>query len=187
MSAAFQLPVWPRNVLGPGSWASSSKANFGLAVAGRPEPALGHPAGEGAGGLADVGLGIGASAQREQLEELAGEVLVRPFAMAGPAVEPDEHGRVGDHRVEQPGEAAERPFAERLDLRGQGGHAVDLRQAGGEVAVPEERQPLAERVAAEEHAIEPVSPQPSRVGRPEGPRAQAIPDRFFLLRRRREG
>ena len=107
--------------------------------------------------------------------------------MAGPAVEPDEHGRVGDHRVEQPGEAAERSFAQRLDLRGQGCHAINLRQAGGEVAVPEERQPLAERVAAEEHPIEPVSPQPSRIARRRRPPRGGRPGRHVPPPRGRAG
>ena len=117
----------------------------------------------------------------------AGEVFVGPFATAGPAVEPDEHGRVGDHRLEQPGEATERAFAKGLHLRGQGSHTVDLRQAGGEVAVPEERQPLAERVAAEKHAIEPVRAKPSRVGRTDGPRPQPVADGLFLAPRARAG
>ena len=62
---------------------------------------LANPAGERPGGLADVALGIVPNAQGEQLEELAGEVLVGLLLLAGRSVEPDEHGRVGDHGFEQ--------------------------------------------------------------------------------------
>src|SRR5207237_3076365 len=65
------------------------------------------PAGEGPGGLTDVGFGVVADADREQLQEFAGEVLVRLGFLAAGAVEPDQHGSVADHGGEQIGELAE--------------------------------------------------------------------------------
>ena len=64
---------------------------------GLAEGAVGdRPAGEGAGGLLDVGLGVVADAQGEQLHQLAGQVLVGVPLAVGRRVEPDQEGRVAD-------------------------------------------------------------------------------------------
>src|SRR5436309_2770071 len=59
--------------------------------------AVGVPAGEGAGGFADVRLGVIAHAEGEQLHHLPGVVLVRLTLDVAVGVEPDEHGRVAAH------------------------------------------------------------------------------------------
>jgi hypothetical protein len=61
---------------------------------------LPHPAGKRSCGFANVALGEMAGAQGKELEELSGEVLVGFLLLAGPAVEPDEHCRIGDHGFE---------------------------------------------------------------------------------------
>ena len=68
MSSPLNGPVCPRNVF------------CAEVVLIRVELELEHvvgPAGERAGGLANVALGVVADAHREQLEQLAAEVLVR--------------------------------------------------------------------------------------------------------------
>ncbi len=69
--------------------------------------AVDFPAGEGAGGLADVLFGVVADAEAEQLHQFAGIVLVGVALLAAPAVEPDQHGRVVGHLLEQLGEVAQ--------------------------------------------------------------------------------
>ena len=147
---------------------------------------LPDPAGEGPGGLADVALGVMPGAQGEQLEELAGEVLVGLVLLAGPAVEPDEHGRVGDDRLQERGEAAQGVGPQRLVLPVHERDRLDLLVAGGEVAVPEEGELLAERVGPVEDAVEPADLEQVEVRR--GPRrlAQAV-DRLGLLGGERGG
>ena len=64
--------------------------------------ALDEPAGEGAGGLLDVALGVMAPAQGEQLHHLAGKVFIRMRLAVGRRIEPDQHRRVpGDRRQER--------------------------------------------------------------------------------------
>src|SRR5690606_39358059 len=62
-------------------------------------------AGQGAGALLDVAFRVVALAEREQLEQLAGEVLVGVRAAVEGVVEVLEHRRVADDAAEQPGEA----------------------------------------------------------------------------------
>ena len=97
MSAGPQRPVWPRKVLVPSSTWAGSRVKLG--VSRKPPGVLSRPAGECPGGLADVAFRVIPGAQGEQLEELAGEVLVGLILLAGSSVEPDEHGRVGDDRL----------------------------------------------------------------------------------------
>ena len=113
------------------------------------------PAGEGPGGLTDVGFGVVADADREQLQEFAGEVLVRLGFLAAGAVEPDQHGSVADHGGEQIGELAEGVFAKEIVLPKHERHAADLAVAGGEVAVPEERQLFAEWILTVQNVVQP--------------------------------
>ena len=179
MSAEPQRPVWPRNVLGPSSTWAGSWVKLGVSWK-PPRESCRDPAGEGPGGLADVALGVMPGAQREQLEELAGEVLVGLVLLAGSPVEPDEHGRVGDDRLEERGEAAQGVSSQRLVLPVHERDRLDLLVAGGEVAVPEEGQLLAERVGPVEDAVEPADLEQVEVRR--GPRrlAQAV-DRLGVL------
>ena len=92
-------------------------------------------------------------AQGEELEELAGEVLVGLLLLAGRSVEPDEHGRIGDHGFEQRGEAAEGTSSQRFVLPVHESDRLHLLDAGREVAVPEEGQLLPERVGPVEDAM----------------------------------
>ena len=108
--------------------------------------AVGVPAGEGAGRLADVGLGVVADAEGEQFHQLAGVVLVRLALDVAVGVEPDEHGRVAAHRQQEGAELAEGVLAEQDGSAASSGRLADLGDAGGEVVVPEQRHPLAERV-----------------------------------------
>ena len=59
------------------------------------------PAREGARGLAHVTLRVVAHAHREQLEQLAAEVLVRMFLDVLAVVEIDEHRRILQDADEQ--------------------------------------------------------------------------------------
>ena len=69
------------------------------------------PAGQRPGGLLDVGLAEPAVTEREQLHELAGQVLVRGLRGVVVAVEPDEQRGIDDQGLGQIGEgtAARRP------------------------------------------------------------------------------
>ena len=129
-----------------------------------------HPAGEGAGGLADIGLAVVADPEREELQEFAGEVLVGPLLAADTPVQPDEHGEVGQHVGEESRELAQGVPAEALILPEHQVNASDLVIAGREVVVPEERHLLAEGVRVEDDAVEPVGPQPKKL-RPRRARA----------------
>src|SRR3954468_6779077 len=56
------------------------------------------PAGERAGELLDIALGVVTYAEREELHHLARVVLVRLALAIGLPVEPDEHRRIAPHR-----------------------------------------------------------------------------------------
>ncbi len=58
------------------------------------------PAGERAGGFADVLLSVMADAEAEPLHQLAGVILVGVALGAALGVEPDHHGRVARHALE---------------------------------------------------------------------------------------
>ena len=135
--------------MGPGSCVSSRKRKAAVLVD--------RPAGQDAGELGHVGLGVAAvHAQRVQLHQLAGEVLVQAAvaALAGGraradragVVEVDQHAGVADDGAQQVEEAAGDVRPDRLALEGPG-EAQQLRAAGrdGEVVAPEQDQPLAER------------------------------------------
>ncbi len=125
------------------------------------------PAGEAPGHLADVVLGVSAvDAERVQLEQLAGVVLVEPqlpalrgseaLAGRGPVVEVEEHRRVVGHRAEQVAEGAEEVGADRVALvgRDQPPHRPLVRR-DVEVVEPEVDQRLLELAPALGGADEP--------------------------------
>ncbi len=147
---------------------------------------LPHPAGERPRGLADVALGIMPDAQGEQLEELAGEVLVGLVLLAVAAVEPDQHGRVGDDGFQHGGEPAQGVRPQRLVLPVHQGDRLDLPVAGGEVAMPEQSHLLAERVGPVEDAIEPADLEQVEVRRRPRRLSQAV-DGLGVLGRQRLG
>ena len=122
--------------------------------------AAGVPAGEGAGRLADVLLGVAAAdAQGEQLHQLAGVVLVSLALDVAVGVEPDEHGGVLAHRLQERLELAQGLLAQRQVLLEHQAGADDLVDAGGEVVVPEQGELLAERVQAVQHGVQPPAAQ----------------------------
>jgi hypothetical protein len=102
--------------------------------------------------LADVGLHVVSLAEREQLEQLAREVLVRPSLHVAMGVEVAQQDRVGEAGLEQPREAAAGLGAEQRVLVP---HAVDVLadalEGGDEVVVPEQRHALGERRRRRDH------------------------------------
>ena len=143
------------------------------------------PARQGAGGLLDVVLGIVADPEREQLHQLAGEVLVRVALRILLGVEPDQERRVAEHRVQQPAERAAAERAQRLVLPPHQRQVVDLEVAGGEVVVPHQRQPLGQRIRAEEHAVDPPAFQAIGLGRGQRQVGQAVGEGGEVRRARR--
>src|SRR5262249_41853592 len=121
---------------------------------------LAGPASEGAGGLTNIGLGGGGDAGGEQLQEFAGENFGGVCLLAASAVEPDQHRSIGDDSGEQLGELTQSVLAEQLVLLEHEREAADFLVAGGEMAVPEQRELLAQRVRAVENVIQPPGLEP---------------------------
>ena len=121
--------------------------------------AVSVPAGESAGGFADVLLGVIADAEREQFHHFTGVVLVGVGLHVAVRVEVDQHGRVFAHFEQERAELAERVLAQQLVLHHHRLRVLHLGDAGSEVVVPEEGHLLAQRVAAVEHAVEPPGAQ----------------------------
>ena len=124
-------------------------------------------AGQGAGGLAYVALGVAAGdAEREELHQLARVVLVGVALVGVHEREEGLHRGVGRHRAQQLGERAQRLVAQ-LDVLGQ--HQRGVLVARGEVVVPEERELLLQRALAADHLVQPpqhvVAPLVDRVQR----------------------
>ena len=96
-------------------------------------------AGQRARRLADVLLRVAVvRAQREQLEELAREVLVRRLVARAGEVEPDLHRAVAHHGARQRAEVAERVAAQRALLAHHQLDVADLVVRGRPVVVPVE-------------------------------------------------
>ncbi len=120
--------------------------------------AAGHgPAGDGAGKARHIGLAVAAvDAERVQLQELAGEVLVEAAAaaLAGARRRPDrlavveieQHGRMLLHRLQHGAEGAVDMRADGLALEGAGGEAQLLALGDGdaEMVGPEPDEALGE-------------------------------------------
>jgi hypothetical protein len=78
-----------------------------------------HPPGQRPGAGTHVVLGVAVAVpEREQLHELAGQVLIGRLGSVALAVQPPQHRRVGQHRVGQGAEVAEVQCAQLLILRG---------------------------------------------------------------------
>ena len=103
------------------------------------------PAGKGAGRFEHVLFRVVADPAGEQLHQFAGEILVRMIFRARFAVEPDEHGRIARHASDQVVQIRPGSAAQGLDLPVHKLRILDLMLAGGEMAVPEQRQLLAQR------------------------------------------
>src|SRR5262249_40895367 len=96
------------------------------------------PAGEGAGGFANVRLRVVADADGEQLQELAAEVLVGLLLLAAGPVEPGQHRRIAEDPRQEIAKWPQCPLPKQLVLLEHLGNALYFAIAGGEVAVPEE-------------------------------------------------
>ena len=115
------------------------------------------PAAERAGELAHVGLGVGPAvgAEREQLHQLAGVVLVdRALAIRG-LVEHQHHRRVLRDRAHHALEVAQPVGAEQVRLVEHEPARADRLVGGREPVVEHEREPLDQLVARADHAVEP--------------------------------
>ena len=135
------------------------------------------PAGQDAGRLLDIVLGIGTDTEREELHQLAGQVLIGLAPGVIGRVQPDEQGRVAEHRPQERSERGPAERAQGLVLPPHQRHVVDLAVAGGEVAMPQEREALRQRVRAEEHAVDPPGLEATGVGRGQRPVGQAVGER----------
>ena len=113
------------------------------------------PAGERPRELAHVALAVAApGAEREQLHQLTGVVLVDvPLGVVG-AVEPQQHRRVARDAERELLERAERVAPQhRVLAQHQRGRRAVL--AGGEPVVPDQRHALHERRLRADHAVQP--------------------------------
>ena len=127
-----------------------------------------------------------AHAHREQLHDLAAEILVgRPLHVL-PGVEEHQHRRVLRHAHQQFAETAggealkQRELAEHLAI------VANLVAAGGEVAVPEQRHLLFERPVGRDHAVRPPVGDPPRLQRARAqPEEEPVGDRLQPARPRR--
>ena len=128
------------------------------------EPAIGcprnlgleGPAGERPRAFADIGLGVVAGAEAEQLEQFAAPILVDRGAMVLLVVEPEDHRRISCDFEQQLAVVAHAVFAEQLDLFQQLVVVVDLGIAGREDMVPEQRHLLFERPLGIDQIVHPV-------------------------------
>ena len=121
-----------------------------------PAAPLVPPAGQRPRLLAHVALGVAVPlAEREQLHQLAGVVLVgRPLRVVG-AGEPDQHRRVGRDLAQQHAERAERPAAQQPVLPQHQRLRADAVVRRGEPVVPDQGHALDERPVRPHHAVEP--------------------------------
>ncbi len=146
MSSPPSGPVRPRNVFCPASCCSAVQLEYQDVVG---------PSRKRAGGFPHVALGVVADAHREQLQELAPEVLVGMRLDVLAVVQIHEHGGIFEEPDEQPAEVAgcARPEHQILPEH----HAViaHLVLAGREVAVPEQRELLFERPPGRQHPVRP--------------------------------
>ncbi len=95
------------------------------------------PAGEGAGGLADVLLGVVADAHGEQLHDFAGEIFVGGAFDVNAGVQEGKHGGTLRHRDREVSEIAHPLFLKELQLPAELAGIADLGFVGDEVAMPE--------------------------------------------------
>ena len=123
------------------------------------------PAGQCPRRLADVALGVMTLAQGEELEELARQVLVGLGLGAVQAVEPAAHGTVAEHPAVQLADRRPPELALGVVLGEHQLGRIDLRLAGGVVAVPGQGHDLGQGKRREDQPVEPEHLHPLH-GRP---------------------
>ncbi len=126
----------------------------GLAV-GADDPSRQCP---GPGAHVVLGVAV-AVAEREQLHEFAGQVFVGGLGGIGLPVQPAQHRGVGEHRVRQGAEIAQRKGAQLLILRGHLRRGPDLLCGRGKVVVPQQGQLFVDRLPDGDHAPQPPARQ----------------------------
>ena len=146
MSSPPSGPVRPRNVFCPASCCSASSLNYQDVVG---------PSRERAGGFTHVALGVVADAHREQLQELAPEVLVGVRLDVLAVVQIHQHGGILEEPDEQLAEVAGCVRPEHQILPEHHAVVAHLVLAGREVAVPEQRELLLERPPGRQHPVRP--------------------------------
>ena len=113
-------------------------------------------AGEGARRLAHVALGVAVvDAQREELEQLAGEVLVGRALLGVGEAQEQLHRAVLRDRPGQVAEAPQRAAPQGPVLDQHQPRVAHVAVRGGEVVVPVEGHPLDQRVARPHRPVEP--------------------------------
>ena len=148
-----EVPALAEDDLGPGVVAVRVVAEVHVAEALAP---VVPPPRERPGLLADVVLGVAVpGAQREELHQLAGVVLVRVPPRVLVAVEPEEHRRVVREREDQRLERAQRVRPHRLVLDEHPLLRADALVRGREPVVPDQRHPLDEGLVRADHPVEP--------------------------------
>ena len=83
-----------------------------------------------------------AHAEREQLHQFAGQILIRMPLAVGRCVQVDEQSRLTNSGAQQVGEVRPRVPAQRVVLAVHQGSVLDLAVGGGEMIVPEEGEAL---------------------------------------------
>src|SRR5437870_11697965 len=95
-----------------------------------------------------------AAAEREELQQLASEILVDLVLCIERRVEPQRHRRRLRNGEHQARETAEGVIANDFVLRFEPRNVEDFRIAGGEVIVPEKRHSLFERTRGGGHSYD---------------------------------
>ena len=120
-----------------------------------------RPAGERAGRLADVGLGIISDAHGEQLQDFPTEVFVGAALDIFSGVQVHQHGRVPGHANQQIAKAATAVFVEQGQLVERFAVVAQLGIRGGEMPVPEQGQLFLQRSPGGQHPVGPPLGRPT--------------------------
>ena len=140
------------------------------------------PAGERAGRLFNVVLGVVAHSHGEQLQQFPAPVLVDCSVVVPVVVQPVDHGRVLGQFHQQVVELAQAMLPEHLDLLGNLRGIVHLGVAGGEQLVPEEGHLLFQRPLGVHHPVHPFRLIGGRTQRPFQRGEEAV--KQFVVNRR---
>ena len=120
-----------------------------------PAPGIDAPAGEGTRRFLHVLLAILPLAQREELHQLAREILVGTAFPVGRAVEIDHHRRIARHGTQKLAKVAQRVAPEQLVLPVHQLRRPHLLEARDEMVVPEERHLFRQGRRRREHLGKP--------------------------------